>query len=577
MRQLQQKKLRSFRFGRVNTATESRRQARIRKSLEKSGYTRINSLFRKTIRTEAYNYELTGVFSNEIAANKLTDELGLVLRSHYKRIFTTIYSSNEDKYENNYKSIEAAAFGRNEDIEGLIEYFANSRFVNLANASTKTMLAVEQVIQTARADGLSLSQIGKEINKRAPSISRKRAATIARTETHNAASYANHEYHSAVEEQLGMTMMKRWVSTGDARTRSAHVLANGQTVAMDEPFSIGGVAMQHAGDPAGGARNVINCRCVIVYVDAQDLDNVVDNSPMQVAPQEDITVGNVKVSASGLVLNKTKHSDTMSKLATGVTINQIKKNLKKQIDENFKDKKWDVIGHDQHRFNTSDVLKDYGQTKFDTSPAYIRRNKLDPEDVRGMVSTVEDTLPELNAISVSFGLPPLRGIRGVGRAKAPANMGDGVLGIGTVELTRWYKHYKPEKISWTQGTAKALKPDSVTLNFENGTDRVKSMLYHEMGHHIHQMHKVRTKTRYAGTRFFYDDGWKMKDAPDVEKELKKTKGRKSQRSNAPSVYGESNDHEWFAENFSAWQMGLNDVIDPDFFPLIEKIKKESIR
>ena len=102
-------------------------------------------------------------------------------------------------------------------------------------------------------------------------IGRSRAALIARTETHNAASYANHAYHSQVRNDLGLTMVKRWVSTGDTRTRPTHASANGQTVPMDEKFLVGGVEMEYAGDPAGGASNNVNCRCVIVYADEDDV------------------------------------------------------------------------------------------------------------------------------------------------------------------------------------------------------------------------------------------------------------------------------------------------------------------
>ena len=67
-------------------------------------------------------------------------------------------------------------------------------------------------------------------------------------------------------------MMKKWVSTNDKRTRSAHVLANGQIVDMNEDFMVGGVPMEYAGDPKGGASNVINCRCVIIYADERDMN-----------------------------------------------------------------------------------------------------------------------------------------------------------------------------------------------------------------------------------------------------------------------------------------------------------------
>ena len=40
---------------------------------------------------------------------------------------------------------------------------------------------------------------------------------------------------------------------------------------MDEKFNVGGAEMDFTGDPAGGAKNVINCRCVIIYADERDI------------------------------------------------------------------------------------------------------------------------------------------------------------------------------------------------------------------------------------------------------------------------------------------------------------------
>ena len=36
---------------------------------------------------------------------------------------------------------------------------------------------------------------------------------------------------------------------------------------MEEDFIVGGVPMEYAGDPRGGAKNVINCRCAVIYVE----------------------------------------------------------------------------------------------------------------------------------------------------------------------------------------------------------------------------------------------------------------------------------------------------------------------
>ena len=94
-----------------------------------------------------------------------------------------------------------------------------------------------------------------------------RAATIARTEIHNASSFANHAVvlSQFPQEQL----MKRWTAVNDLRTRSHHADVNGTIIPMEEKFVVttNGIPklMDRPADPAGGAANVINCRCILVY------------------------------------------------------------------------------------------------------------------------------------------------------------------------------------------------------------------------------------------------------------------------------------------------------------------------
>ena len=38
---------------------------------------------------------------------------------------------------------------------------------------------------------------------------------------------------------------------------------------IDESFVVGGMKMKYTGDPNGGAKNVINCRCVTLYVEEE--------------------------------------------------------------------------------------------------------------------------------------------------------------------------------------------------------------------------------------------------------------------------------------------------------------------
>ena len=92
-------------------------------------------------------------------------------------------------------------------------------------------------------------------------IARRRAETIARTETGIAASVGADEAAQATNLQLD----KRWVSTEDQRTRPTHHAANDQVRAMDKLFDVGGAKMRYPRDPNGPPQEVINCRCVVLY------------------------------------------------------------------------------------------------------------------------------------------------------------------------------------------------------------------------------------------------------------------------------------------------------------------------
>ena len=47
----------------------------------------------------------------------------------------------------------------------------------------------------------------------------------------------------------------------DGRERAAHRGADGQIVDVKERFLVGVELLFHPGDPAGSAKNVVNCRC----------------------------------------------------------------------------------------------------------------------------------------------------------------------------------------------------------------------------------------------------------------------------------------------------------------------------
>jgi uncharacterized protein with gpF-like domain len=93
-------------------------------------------------------------------------------------------------------------------------------------------------------------------------IGQKRALVIARTETHTASQVGS----EAAAQATQLDLDKQWGSTEDARTRPAHAEADGQTVDKDADFVVGGERLRFPGDPRGSAGNIINCRCVALWV-----------------------------------------------------------------------------------------------------------------------------------------------------------------------------------------------------------------------------------------------------------------------------------------------------------------------
>jgi len=144
--------------------------------------------------------------------------------------------------------------------------------IRVTQISATTMKQINRVISAGALEGLGVSVIARNIfESLRGSFSRIRSATIARTETHTAASYANHAVNASLKIP---NQVKRWVSTRDDRARSWHTAMNGTEVPLDEDFIVphNGVdwRMAYTGDPRGGAANVINCRCVTLYVTPED-------------------------------------------------------------------------------------------------------------------------------------------------------------------------------------------------------------------------------------------------------------------------------------------------------------------
>jgi len=155
-----------------------------------------------------------------------------------------------------------------QDYEGIYkEFMRNIGGSRITEISDTTRGIITRTILENQTEGVEV--IAKAINERmSPRFTRARASTIARTETHTASSFAIQKQAENFEIP---SMRKRWVTTTDDRSRGTHLAVNGTEVGIDEDFIVGGKKMKYAGDPRGGASEVINCRCVIVYIEPEDI------------------------------------------------------------------------------------------------------------------------------------------------------------------------------------------------------------------------------------------------------------------------------------------------------------------
>jgi hypothetical protein len=101
------------------------------------------------------------------------------------------------------------------------------------------------------------------------------ARRIARTEVQGAVEGGALAGAQAIAAETGEPMYKKWLATSDERTRRAHHVADGQIVPVGEKFRVGRSDLDHPADPRGRAEDIINCRCTMQILDADEVSEAV--------------------------------------------------------------------------------------------------------------------------------------------------------------------------------------------------------------------------------------------------------------------------------------------------------------
>lgn len=113
--------------------------------------------------------------------------------------------------------------------------------------------------------GKSIKGLANDLQTRIPTMNRDSAIRAARTAVTGAQNAGRQDSYDAAA-RMGIEMEKVWLATLDLKTRRDHAAADGQAVAEDEPFSVGGYKLMFPGDMASGAPGhlLYNCRCTTI-------------------------------------------------------------------------------------------------------------------------------------------------------------------------------------------------------------------------------------------------------------------------------------------------------------------------
>lgn len=218
---------------------------------------------------------------------------------------------------------------------------------HITKINDTTLDRIRSIVAEGTAEGLGPRDIGRRIRKEAGEpFTVYRSTVIARTEATRSASQGHKIGAEAWERETGQKTYKQWSATNDSRTRDAHrAMLVLHIIPKGEKFIVGGVTMDAPGDPAGGAKNVVNCRCRIYYMSERIARRLLGEvKPAPADPRIPINLGEYE-KRTGVRVDRTIFSSLseivpMTNNAEGSHYNPNTKTVNLQIGDRSKKSKW---------------------------------------------------------------------------------------------------------------------------------------------------------------------------------------------------------------------------------------------
>lgn len=157
------------------------------------------------------------------------------------------------------------------DEPNLMPHYPEKRAVRRGIDLAYSKMQITASVISGILQGKSIDGIAKDLQGRIKDMEWSSAVRSARTAVTGAQNAGRQDTYEAAAK-MGIKVRKRWIATKDMRTRHEHGAADGQTVAIDEPFIVGGEEMMFPGDRNGSAWNVYNCRCTMRTVEKEGIE-----------------------------------------------------------------------------------------------------------------------------------------------------------------------------------------------------------------------------------------------------------------------------------------------------------------
>ncbi|MGK2947931.1 MAG: phage portal protein, partial [Acidimicrobiales bacterium] len=177
-----------------------------------------------------------------------------------------------------FEQVTADSLARIADLFGLsfdldapwVGEFIEARANQLAGPVTQTTYdAITATLRDGVAEGEAIDDLAKRIREVFADASKRRSVVIARTEVISA--YNGAAVAGASTLPADVVAGQEWIATRDGRTRPAHASADGQVVAVGQPFEVAGDSLAYPGDPSGRSANTIQCRCTVAFLTPEEM------------------------------------------------------------------------------------------------------------------------------------------------------------------------------------------------------------------------------------------------------------------------------------------------------------------